>query len=149
MRNLLYFDVITFRNMWPVPSKAVLFNPFMSCFRGTLFRQFLNDFEISPVDDVITDIAFAFTYHTRCIFIVRSIYSHTSNCFRFFSIIFQSSEIALSINIRRSIFITMSTLLHWNVLSVFNFKCYHHHNRHRHNLHHHHNHHLYQTLTFE
>ena len=35
---------------------------------------FLNDFEMVPVAPIITDIAFIFTFHTRCISIVGSLY---------------------------------------------------------------------------
>jgi hypothetical protein len=35
---------------------------------------FLNDFEMVPVAPNITGITFAFTFHMRCISIVRSLY---------------------------------------------------------------------------
>ena len=35
---------------------------------------FLNDFEIVPVAPMITGITFVFTFHMRCISIVRSLY---------------------------------------------------------------------------
>jgi hypothetical protein len=58
---------------------------------------FLNDFEIVPVAPIITEITFVFTFHMRCISIVRSFY------FRIFSaaflITFLSPETATSINI--------------------------------------------------
>jgi hypothetical protein len=38
-----------------------------------LLRCFLNDFELAPVASVITGITFAFTFHMRCISIVRSL----------------------------------------------------------------------------
>ena len=44
-----------------------------------MFTYFLNDFEIVPVAPIITGITFAFTFHMRSIFIVRSLY------FRIFS----------------------------------------------------------------
>jgi hypothetical protein len=37
-----------------------------------LLTYFLNDFEIVPVAHIITGIAFVFTFHMRCISIVRS-----------------------------------------------------------------------------
>jgi hypothetical protein len=39
-----------------------------------LLRYFLNDFEIVSVALVITGITFVFTFHMRCISIVRSLY---------------------------------------------------------------------------
>jgi hypothetical protein len=38
-----------------------------------LLRYFVNDFEMVPVAPLITGIAFLFTFHTRCICIVRFI----------------------------------------------------------------------------
>jgi len=35
---------------------------------------FLNDFQIVPVAPIITGITFVFTFHMRCISIVRSLY---------------------------------------------------------------------------
>jgi hypothetical protein len=39
-----------------------------------LFTYFLNDFEIVPVTPIITGITLVFTFHMRCISIVRSLY---------------------------------------------------------------------------
>jgi hypothetical protein len=39
-----------------------------------LLTFFLNDFEIVPVAPIITGINLAFTFHMRCISIVRSLY---------------------------------------------------------------------------
>jgi hypothetical protein len=39
-----------------------------------LLRYFLNDFEMVPVAPIITGITFVFTFHMRCIYIVRSLY---------------------------------------------------------------------------
>jgi hypothetical protein len=62
-----------------------------------LLTYFPNDFEIVPVVPIITGITFVFTFHMRCISIVRSLY------FRIFSAYFLitslSPEIATSINI--------------------------------------------------
>jgi len=44
-----------------------------------LLTYFLNDFEVVPVAPIITGITFVFTFHMRCISIVRSL------CFRIFS----------------------------------------------------------------
>ena len=61
-----------------------------------LLTFFLNGYEIVPVAPIITGITFVFTFHMRCISIVRSLY------FRIFSasflITFLSPEIATSIN---------------------------------------------------
>jgi len=48
-------------------------------FPGMLLTYFLNDFEVVPVAPIITGITFVFTFHMRCISIVRSL------CFRIFS----------------------------------------------------------------
>jgi hypothetical protein len=39
-----------------------------------LLMYFLNDFEMVPVVPVITGITFVFTFHMRCISIVRSLF---------------------------------------------------------------------------
>ena len=39
-----------------------------------LLTYFLNDFEIVPVAPIINGITFVFTFHMRCISIVRSLY---------------------------------------------------------------------------
>jgi hypothetical protein len=39
-----------------------------------LLTYFLNDIEIVPVAPIITAITFVFTFHMRCISIVRSLY---------------------------------------------------------------------------
>jgi hypothetical protein len=44
-----------------------------------LLMYFFNDFEIVPVTPLITGITLVFTFHIRCISIVRSLY------FKFFS----------------------------------------------------------------
>ena len=94
--NLLYFYISTLRSMCAVPNVAVFCSSLTSCFPGVLFTYFLNDFEIVPVAPIITGITFVFTFHMRCISIVRSLY------FRIFSasflITFLSPDIATSIN---------------------------------------------------
>jgi hypothetical protein len=47
-----------------------------------LYTYFLNDFEMVPVAPIIIGITFVFTFHMRCISIVRSLY------FRVFSVPF-------------------------------------------------------------
>jgi hypothetical protein len=77
--NLLYFYISTFRSMSAVPNMAVFWSSSTSCFPGMLLTHFLNDFEIVPVAPIITGITFDFTFHVRCISVVRSLY------FRIFS----------------------------------------------------------------
>ena len=72
--NLLYFYSSTFRSMCAVPNMAVFCSSLTSCFPGMLLTYFLNDFEIVPVALIITGITFVFTFHMRCISIVRSLY---------------------------------------------------------------------------
>jgi len=76
---LLYFYISTFRIMCAVPNMAVFCSSFTSCFPGMLLAYFLNEFEVVPVAPIITGITFVFTFHMRCISIVRSLY------FRIFS----------------------------------------------------------------
>ena len=68
-----------------------------------LLTHFLNDFEIVPVAPIITGITFVFTFHMRCISIVRSFY------FRIFSASF------LIMNV---IIIIISYLLYVGVLQL-------------------------------
>jgi hypothetical protein len=75
--NLLHLYSSTFRSMCAVPNMAVFCNSWTSWFSGTLLRYFLNDFEMVQVVPFI--ITFVFTFHMRCISIVRSLYSRTSN----------------------------------------------------------------------
>ena len=69
---LLYFYVSTFRSMCAVPNMAVFCSSLTSWFPGMLRMYFLNDFEMVPVAPIITGITLAFTFHMRCISIVRS-----------------------------------------------------------------------------
>jgi hypothetical protein len=39
-----------------------------------VLMYFLNDFEMAPVAPIITGIALVFTFHIRCISIVKSLY---------------------------------------------------------------------------
>jgi len=77
--NLSYFYISTFRSMCAVPNMAVSCSSLTSCFPGMLLTYFLNDFESVPVAPTITGITFVFTFHMRCISVVRSLY------FRIFS----------------------------------------------------------------
>ena len=72
--NLLYFYISTFRSMCAVPNMVVFCSSLTSCFPGMLLTYFLSDFETVPVAPIITSITFVFTFHMRCISIVRSLY---------------------------------------------------------------------------
>ena len=115
---LLYFYDSTFRRMCAVPNMAVFCSFFNSWFPGMLLMYFLNYFEMVPVAPIITGIALVFTFHMRCISIVRSLY------FKIFSasflITFLSPEFTTSINIHvpTSLSRIMSGLLLGMVLSV-------------------------------
>ena len=71
--NLLYLYISTFRSMCAVPNMAVFCSTLTSWFPGMLLMYFLNDYETVPVAPVITGITFVFTFHVRCISIVRSL----------------------------------------------------------------------------
>ena len=72
--NLLYFNIRTLRSMCAVPNMAVFCSALTSCFPGMLLTYFLNDFEIVPVAPIVTGITFVFTFHMRCISILKSLY---------------------------------------------------------------------------
>ena len=72
--NLLKFYISTFRSMCAVPNMAVFCSFLTSWLPGMLLTYFLNDFEIVPVAPLITGTTFVFTFHMRCISIVRSLY---------------------------------------------------------------------------
>ena len=72
--NLLYFYISAFCSMGAVPNMAVFCSSLTSWFPGMMLTYFLNDFEILPVAPIITGITFVFTFHMRCISIVRSLY---------------------------------------------------------------------------
>ena len=95
MLNLLYFYSSTFRSMCAVPNMAIFCSSLTSWFPGMLLTYFLNDCEIVPVVPIITGNTFVFTFHVRCISIVRSLY------FRIFSAYF----IINIINIIATIFV--------------------------------------------
>ena len=69
---LLFFYVSTFRSMCAVPSMAVFCSSLTSWFPGMSLTYFLNDLEMVPVAPIITGITLVFTFHMRCISIVRS-----------------------------------------------------------------------------
>ena len=95
--NLLFYYISTFRSMCAAPNMAVFCSSLTSWFPGMLLTYFLNDFEIVPVAPVITGITFVFTFHMRCISIVRSLYFKILSAS--FLITFLSPEIATCINI--------------------------------------------------
>ena len=95
--NLLSFHISTFRSMCAVPNMAVFCSSLTSCFPGMLLTHFLNDFKIVPVAPTITGITFGFTFHMRCISVVRSLYVRIFSAS--FLITFLSPEIAASTNI--------------------------------------------------
>jgi hypothetical protein len=78
----LYLYVSTFRSMCAVPNVTVFCSYLASWFPGILLTYFLNYFEMVPVAPIITGITFVFTFHMRCVSIVRSL------CFRIFSAYF-------------------------------------------------------------
>ena len=117
--NLSYFYISTFRSMCAVPNIVVFCSSLTSWFPGMLLTYFLNVFEIVPVAPIITGITFVFTFHMRCISIVKSLYFKTFSAS--FLITFLSPEIATSINIHVPFSLSriiMSGLLLGIVLSV-------------------------------
>jgi len=71
---LLFFYVCTFRSICAVPNMAVFCSSLTSWFPGMSLTYFLNELEMVPVAPIITGITLVFTYHMRCISIVRSLY---------------------------------------------------------------------------
>ena len=71
---LLFFYVSTFRSMCAVPNMVVFCSSLTFCFPGMSLTYFLNDLEMVPVAQIISDITLAFTFHMRCISIGRSLY---------------------------------------------------------------------------
>ena len=82
MLNFVYLNISTFHSMCAVPNMAVCCNYLISCFSCTLLRYVLNNHEMVLVAPVITGIAFVFTFHIRCVSVVRSLYF---NSFRLLS----------------------------------------------------------------
>ena len=117
--NLLYFYISTFRSMCAVTNIAVFCSSLTSCFPGMLLTYFLNDFEIVPVAPIITVITSVFTFHMRCISIVKVFIFY--NLLGFFFNHISVSWIATSINIHVPFSLSriiMSGLLLEIVLSV-------------------------------
>ena len=74
MLNIFYIYIRTSRSMCAVLNMAVVCSALILCFPGMLHRYFLNDVQTVPVAHTITGINFVFTFHTRCISIVRSLH---------------------------------------------------------------------------
>jgi len=70
----LYLYVSTFRSMCAAPNMAVFCGSLTLWFPGMLLTYFLNNFETVPLAPIITGITFVFTFHMRCITILRSLY---------------------------------------------------------------------------
>jgi len=56
--------------MCAVSNMAVFYIFLISCFPSMLLRYFLNDFEMVPLDPIITGITFVFAFHICCISVV-------------------------------------------------------------------------------
>ena len=95
--SLLYSYISTFRSMCALSNMAVFWSSLTSCFPGMLLTYFLNDSEIVPVAPFVTGITFVFTFHMRCISVVRYLYFRILSAS--FLITFLSPEIATSIYI--------------------------------------------------
>ena len=70
----LFFYVSTFRSIRAVPNMAVFCISLTSWFPGMSLTYFLNDLEMVPVAPINTGITLVFTFHMRCISIVRSLF---------------------------------------------------------------------------
>ena len=119
MLNLLYFYISTSPSVCAVPNMAVFCSSLISSFPGMLLRYFLNYFQMVPVAPIITGITFVFTFHMRCISIVRSLYFKIVSDSIF--ITFLSSEIATSLSKHVSFsvrYVMTSSSLLGTVLSV-------------------------------
>jgi len=72
--TLLFFYVSTFRSMRAVHNVVVFCSSLTSWFPGMSLTYFLSDLEMVPVAPIIIGITLVFTFHMRCISIVRSLY---------------------------------------------------------------------------
>jgi hypothetical protein len=88
----MYFYISTLRNVCAVRNMAVFCSSLTSWFHGMVLTYVLNDFEMVPVAPIITGITLVFTFHIRCISIVRSLYFRLFSAY--FWITFISSGIA-------------------------------------------------------
>jgi hypothetical protein len=60
--------------MCSVPNIAIVCSSFMLRFPGMLLSYFLNDSEMVSVVPIITGFALVFTFHIRCMSVVRSLH---------------------------------------------------------------------------
>ena len=80
--NQLQIYISTFRTTCSVPNMSVFCSSRISNLPVMLLRYFLNDSEIILVGHIITGIVFVFTFHVRCISVVKYLYSRIlSACF--------------------------------------------------------------------
>ena len=115
--NLLYFYISTFRSMCAVPNMAVFCSSLTSCFPGMLLTYFLNDFEIDPVAPIITGITYVFTFHMRCISIVRSLYLLLTSYSYYQIILCSFSEYVSKTYLTHSLYKTNIQIMKYSVLS--------------------------------
>ena len=121
MLNLLYFYISNFRStsMCAVPNMAVFCSSLISCFPVMLLRYFLKDFQMVPVAPIISGITFVFTFHMRCISIVRYLHSRIFSAFLFITFLFPEIAASISTHVPFSLSqIMTSGLLLQMVLSV-------------------------------
>jgi len=60
--SLLHFHISAFQRTCAVPGMPLFCSSVTSFFRGTLFRYFLNDFEMIPVAHIIMGTIFILLY---------------------------------------------------------------------------------------
>jgi hypothetical protein len=114
-----FFYVSTFRSMCAVPNMAVFCSSLTSWFPGMLLTHFLNDFEMVPVAPIITGITLAFTFYTRCVSIVRSLYFKILSVSFLITFLFPEFATSLNMHVLYSLsLIITSGLLLGIVLSV-------------------------------
>jgi len=63
VKYVLYFYIITSRNVRAVPNIVVFCSSLISCFPSMLLGYYLRDFEMVPVALISTGITFVFTFH--------------------------------------------------------------------------------------
>ena len=111
---LLYFYVSTFRSMCTVPNMAVFCSSLTPRFPGMLLTYCLNDFEMVPVAPIIIGITLVFTFHMRCISVVRYLFFKLLLLFNFLLKLTLPEYYSIQMYIKRLIF---SATLHFQVLS--------------------------------
>ena len=84
MKNVLYFDLSTFRSMCAVPHMADFGSSLISCYPGTLLRYCQSDFEMVPVASIIIIIILIYFYYlyTGCL----QLYSETNRVSRVYNV---------------------------------------------------------------